>query len=321
MEDQENQSYEEEEYFDPFPPKPELEEEQENPNSLAKSVLSVVIFIAAFYLIFDMDLIFILILVGVLFIHEMGHFLAMKIFGYNDVKMFFIPLLGAMVTGDKKQISQFQRSIVLLAGPVPGIIIGLAIWYFAKDIPDNNYLIEIANIFIFLNGFNLLPFSPLDGGNLIETLFFNSSQKIQTVFLGISAFVFTAFAIYSENYILVIIPVFIVTRINYQRKTIKIRKALSKEGIDYQKNYEELSNKEYWLIRDEMLRNSAPLFPNIRPEVYRASPVEDKILTQVQLILQKPPILDLSFWGKTVLIFVWILFFLGPIVGFSLLVY
>ena len=38
-------------------------------------------------------------LVGVILFHELGHFAGMKLFGYRDVKMFFIPFLGAAVSG------------------------------------------------------------------------------------------------------------------------------------------------------------------------------------------------------------------------------
>ena len=35
------------------------------------------------------------ILVGVLFVHELGHWVAMRVFGYRNLKMFFIPFFGA----------------------------------------------------------------------------------------------------------------------------------------------------------------------------------------------------------------------------------
>jgi len=40
-------------------------------------------------------------LVGVLFFHELGHYVGMRIFGYRNVRMFFIPLFGAAVSGQK----------------------------------------------------------------------------------------------------------------------------------------------------------------------------------------------------------------------------
>ena len=109
--------------MDSFPPKPVLPAQQ--PPSLNRSLLSLGLFMVLFLLIFEMDLRFLLVLVGVLVIHEMGHFIAMRHFGYKDVHMFFIPLIGAYVTGEKEEISQRQRCIVILAGPLPGILFGV----------------------------------------------------------------------------------------------------------------------------------------------------------------------------------------------------
>src|SRR6185312_4471173 len=40
---------------------------------------------------------FLALVVGVLFVHEMGHYVAMQVFGYKNVRMFFIPGFGAAV--------------------------------------------------------------------------------------------------------------------------------------------------------------------------------------------------------------------------------
>ena len=66
----------------------------------------------------------VLLLLGVLFIHEVGHALAMRFFGYKDLQILFIPFLGAVASGRKENIAAWQEVVVLLAGPVPGIVIG-----------------------------------------------------------------------------------------------------------------------------------------------------------------------------------------------------
>ena len=43
------------------------------------------------------------ILIGVILFHEMGHLLGMKMFRYQNVNMFFIPLFGAAVSGHKRK--------------------------------------------------------------------------------------------------------------------------------------------------------------------------------------------------------------------------
>ncbi|HEY7163606.1 MAG TPA: hypothetical protein VIB79_03505 [Candidatus Binatia bacterium] len=130
---------------------------------------------------FQQSLSGIAILVVVLFIHEMGHLIGMKIFGYRDVQMFFIPFFGAAVSGVQKSGSSTQQAIVSLLGPVPGIVLGVgcAILFFRTS---NELYAEAASSLLFINGFNLLPFHPLDGGRVLESLLFSRNAKIEVGF-------------------------------------------------------------------------------------------------------------------------------------------
>ncbi|MGB1248847.1 MAG: hypothetical protein ACPG4Z_08160, partial [Chitinophagales bacterium] len=67
-----------------YPSKPTIEEAE---SSTSKKLINFALFFGAFYYIFDGDLKFIGLIIFVLLIHEAGHFIAMKIFNYNDVKM------------------------------------------------------------------------------------------------------------------------------------------------------------------------------------------------------------------------------------------
>src|SRR4051812_45770109 len=71
-----------------------------------------------------------LLITAIVMIHELGHFFAMKYFRYNELGIFFIPLLGAYVSGRKREVSQKQSAVILLAGPLPGIIIGMILHLF-----------------------------------------------------------------------------------------------------------------------------------------------------------------------------------------------
>ena len=42
---------------------------------------------------------FVLLAVPVLLFHELGHYVAMRVFGYRNLRMFFIPMFGAAVSG------------------------------------------------------------------------------------------------------------------------------------------------------------------------------------------------------------------------------
>jgi hypothetical protein len=70
------------------------------PSSWRRLLLSFVLFVLLGVLVFTpVELAW---LIGVLLLHESGHFFGMRYFGYRDLQMFIIPLLGAAVRGEKR---------------------------------------------------------------------------------------------------------------------------------------------------------------------------------------------------------------------------
>ncbi len=128
------------------------------------------------------------ILVGVLFFHELGHYFAMRAFNYQNLRMFFIPLLGAAVSGRNYNVKGWQKAIVSLAGPVPGIIVGAALGIFAI-VADNPWASRVALMALVLNGINLLPVLPLDGGWLMHTLVFCRRYWLEGAFHVLAALI------------------------------------------------------------------------------------------------------------------------------------
>jgi Zn-dependent protease len=120
------------------------------------------------------------ILVGVIFLHESGHYLGMRWFGYSNVTIFFIPLFGAAVTGKKKDVEPWQEAIVLLLGPVPGILLGCTV-YIIDLVTPLPRLYSTATMFVTVNFLNLLPIVPLDGGKLFELLVAHRSRWLEAV--------------------------------------------------------------------------------------------------------------------------------------------
>jgi Zn-dependent protease len=121
------------------------------------------------------------VLAGVVLVHELGHFVAMRMFRYRDLRMFFIPLLGAAVTGRHYNVKGWQQAIVSLAGPVPGIVIGSVFgWIAAKT--GNPLLTKIALVSLVLNGINLIPVLPLDGGWVLHAVLFGRHYVWETTF-------------------------------------------------------------------------------------------------------------------------------------------
>ena len=132
-------------------PKPVLI--QDKKNWVRKSLVSLAIYGFLFFFIFKTEPIYIAAVLLALLVHEFGHFFAMKAFNYGNVKIFVLPLLGAYVSGEKSIISQRQMSIIILAGPLPGIMIGSCLLISTIYFP-NERIVMLGNIFLIINLFN-----------------------------------------------------------------------------------------------------------------------------------------------------------------------
>jgi Zn-dependent protease len=110
------------------------------------------------------------VILAVITLHEAGHAMAMRLFGYRDVHVFFVPLLGAVTVGQPATTTVRDRLAVLMAGPLPGL--WLAVLLLALDQTYNQFtLLRLPALALLLvNGLNLLPFTPLDGGRVLESL-------------------------------------------------------------------------------------------------------------------------------------------------------
>lgn len=186
---------------------------QKYPGSSAwRTAASLLLYILVYYALFR-DLRSILLLVIVIIIHEGGHFLAMKMFGYRDMKMFFIPFFGAFVSGKSNEASPLQRAIMILSGPMPGILIGSILFAFSI-FSDSKTLLQPALLFMVLNAINLLPVSPLDGGQFLQILFPASNKIIQTIFTLLLIAVITWLVFRTRNYLLLILDIFLFYRLS-----------------------------------------------------------------------------------------------------------
>jgi Zn-dependent protease len=113
---------------------------------------------------------------SVLLIHELGHFFAMKHFKCKNVRTIFLLVLGITTTSSIVK-SRLNRTVISMAGPVPGIVLGSILLILSGYLPDEIY--SLAEFLVIINFFNLIPIAVLDGGNIFETLFIpNSNKKI-----------------------------------------------------------------------------------------------------------------------------------------------
>lgn len=126
------------------------------------------------------------ILVGVLAFHELGHYAGMRVFGYRDVRMFFVPFLGAAVSGRRGNVAAWKDAVVLLLGPVPGVILGTGVMIATVRWPIPA-LVELGETLLLVNAFNLLPFGALDGGRLLLRVIFARHRYLELGFAGLGA--------------------------------------------------------------------------------------------------------------------------------------
>ena len=120
------------------------------------------------------DLAFAALLVATLALHEAGHYLAMRRFDYSNLRVFFVPFLGAAVSGHHAQARAWQRVVIYLAGPVPGLLLGVALLatVFNGTAGAMPALLPFALLLVVINYLNLLPLEPLDGGRIVSLLLF-----------------------------------------------------------------------------------------------------------------------------------------------------
>ena len=125
------------------------------------------------------------ILFGVLLVHELGHALAMKAFGYRNLQILFIPFFGAVASGSKRDVAPWQEIVVLLAGPVPGIVAGTALMFGVSQ-ETSPQLYGLAWSMLIVNYANLLPIMPLDGGRILNVALFDRFPSLQLGFAALS---------------------------------------------------------------------------------------------------------------------------------------
>jgi len=308
-----NENAGEQENFSPmtYPPKPVLAEK--NQNALTRSLVSLLIYALLFYFIFNQNIVYIAAILVVIIIHEMGHFLFMKLFNYNNVKIFIVPLLGAFTSGKKQEVSQWQLSVIILAGPLPGIIIGLTLFWLNIG-RQNETLAMLSNSFLFINLLNLLPFFPLDGGRLIETLFFKENHLIRLVFGVISILSLAVLFLFLKSFIMLIIPVLIGLELYNEHKNQKIRDYLHQEKINYHIDYNSLPDKDYWLIRDCLIFSFPKKYVGLQAGRYEYSISEPLFVQHVSNLLQVNLQMDLNVFKRVIMLLFYMFILFAPLV-------
>lgn len=103
-------------------------------------------------------------IVGLLFVHEMGHVWAAARCGVKASWPIFIPFLGAAILVPKFRTMR-SESFVAMAGPLVGTVGALAL-LIPYAITGERLWIGLLYLGLTLNAFNMIPLRPLDGGRM-----------------------------------------------------------------------------------------------------------------------------------------------------------
>jgi len=291
-------------------------EKREQTSSIwLRSIGSLALYLVLGYYIFPSYKILLLITAIVMF-HELGHFFAMKYFRYSDLGIFFIPLLGAYVSGTKREVSQLQSAIILLAGPLPGIIAGIILYLIDQNSAGHYFLdisyTRIALLLIILNLINLFPVYPLDGGQLLNRVFLDEESFWSKLFIFISSALMCWFAWKSGLYVLLIFPAMMLLRLIGETKINNVEKKIASEGINTDISYQDLPDADYWKIRNILIEEH-PSFKDVPlAPPYEFSKREEKIKTIIESLLHRHLIQDISIAGKILIFLIWIAALAAP---------
>jgi Zn-dependent protease len=290
------------EEHDYYPEKPFIEKVKVDSN-WGLTAFSIVLFVGAFLLVFNDQLQFVLFLILVLFIHEMGHYAFMKLYKYENVRMLFIPLMGAFVQGTKDKYSQKQSFIVVSAGPFPGLYLGVVL-LILSSIYKFDWLVELSFLFLFLNLINLLPIDPLDGGQLFKLMVNRKRDLFLLIFALLSSLTLIGFGFLINSWMMIGFGFVMAIKIRSIQRNYIIRKKLDQLSVDYISTYEELPNRSYALIRDVVIEETPTLKKYL--EISEESN-EDVLASHVNSVLIAPIIYDVSKITKIFFVLFWVI--------------
>jgi Zn-dependent protease len=121
-----------------------------------------------------------------IYVHEMGHVVMLRRYGFKASAPMFIPGIGALIRLQQHPVNPREDAAIGLAGPVYGLVAALAsygLWH-ATGHP---VFAAVAQVGAWINLFNLIVIPPLDGGRAFNALSRNQ-RWLGTLALGTAWF-------------------------------------------------------------------------------------------------------------------------------------
>ena len=138
-----------------------------------------------------------------IYVHEMGHVIALRRYGFKASAPMFIPGLGALIRLQQHVVNPREDAEIGLAGPIYGMfaaLFSLVLWL-ATALP---IFAAIAAVGAWINLFNLMPIGSLDGGRAFHAMSHREKFIVAAV-VGIAWF-------YTEDGVLLLVGLICIGR-------------------------------------------------------------------------------------------------------------
>ena len=168
-------------------------------SKIGSAVVTGALTYASFMYMFDWQ--FAAILLVLLFIHEAGHALAMRWVGLPVQGIYFIPFMGGVAVSAAPHRSEAERGFVALMGPGFSLLTTGAFFLGALATGDL-LLAHLAFFSAILNGLNLAPVLPLDGGQVVTSALSASDPELVGIINMLALIVGFGASVYLEWYLL-----------------------------------------------------------------------------------------------------------------------
>ncbi len=120
-------------------------------------------------IILDVPLSLTLAIIGVIIIHELGHYLLMKYYRYENIEVDILLPFVVSIGGYKPKYKVSEYLFILIAGPVPGMVIGGLMVFAGKTLLWDD-VFNFGIIMYVINAVNMLPIFPMDGGRFVACI-------------------------------------------------------------------------------------------------------------------------------------------------------
>ncbi|MCG7392205.1 SRPBCC family protein [Microvirga sp. ACRRW] len=163
-------------------------------------------------------------------VHEYGHVHAMRRHGH-DACFYLIPFFGGVAMGNRAYVSDAEASEVLLMGPAFGLmpaLVSLSVFWFT----ENPSWMMAGFVALVVNGFNLLPVPPLDGGRIVQILLKPLGDKIWFAASGMLILLGAALAVWMHSKtFLVLLAVSAILWSLTPKRLLNVRPLTATEGL------------------------------------------------------------------------------------------